>query len=132
MTDFVRQMDSDKHRSKTFGGAHLTLGFPNATVRGHSLLVPIAMLLMSGLISVSAQSADSAKLEFFESRIRPLLVKNCHGCHSAKAKKLKAGLHLDSRQGFLSGGDSGPVITPGDAESGLLIRAVGYADVDLQ
>ncbi|EMI21600.1 secreted protein containing DUF1549 [Rhodopirellula maiorica SM1] len=60
--------------------------------------------------------------EFFESRIRPLLITHCIECHGPK--KQESGLRLDSRDGWLRGGDSGPVIVPGDPENSLLIHAV--------
>src|SRR6478736_2331362 len=39
---------------------------------------------------------DSASIEFFERKIRPVLIENCYQCHSAKSEKLKAGLYCDS------------------------------------
>ncbi|WP_390884437.1 c-type cytochrome domain-containing protein [Humisphaera borealis] len=42
-------------------------------------------------------------LEFFENKIRPVLVEHCYQCHSAQSEKLKAGLHLDSRDGLMKG-----------------------------
>jgi hypothetical protein len=53
-------------------------------------------------------------LEFFEKRVRPVLVERCSGCHSASSPKVKGGLQLDSREGMLRGRDSGPAIAPGD------------------
>ncbi len=73
-----------------------------------------------------------AGVEFFEQKIRPLLVAQCYECHSAESKKLKGGLRLDSRDGWLKGGDTGAAIVPGDAEKSLLIKAVRYTDKDLQ
>src|SRR5439155_22884889 len=72
------------------------------------------------------------ELKFFESRIRPVLSSSCFECHSATAKKLKAGLRLDSRDAMLAGGSSGPAIVPGDAEESLLVQAVRYTNNDLQ
>jgi hypothetical protein len=76
--------------------------------------------------------ADSAKLAFFESKVRPVLIEHCYECHSAESKKVKGGLLLDSRAGWQLGGDSGPSIVPGDAKASLLMTAVHYADNDLQ
>src|SRR5262245_65430110 len=59
---------------------------------------------------------DPAAAEFFEKKIRPVLTQSCVGCHSAdaaKARKLKGGLYLDSRDGMLKGGDSGAAVVPG-------------------
>ncbi|HEX3149957.1 MAG TPA: DUF1553 domain-containing protein [Gemmataceae bacterium] len=67
--------------------------------------------------------------EFFEKKIRPVLVEQCLKCHSAeaeKAKKLKGGLLLDNRVGMLRGGDSGPAIVPKKSADSLLIKALKY------
>jgi hypothetical protein len=72
------------------------------------------------------------QLEFFEKKVRPVLVQHCFECHSANAKKLKAGLLLDSRSGMLEGGDNGPAIVPGDTEKSRLIAAIRYTNVDLK
>src|SRR5205085_5262937 len=61
-----------------------------------------------------------------------LLAENCYKCHSAQSEKPKGGLLLDSRDGALKGGETGPAIVPGDPEKSLLIKAVRYADKDLQ
>ena len=73
----------------------------------------------------------SDHIEFFERKVRPVLVEHCYECHSASAKKLKGGLMLDSRAGVQKGGDTGPAITPGDPEASLLIHAIRHADADL-
>lgn len=78
---------------------------------------------------VVAQFADH---EFFENRVRPILVEHCYSCHSGKAAKLKAGLRLDSRKAILDGGDSGPAFEPGKPENSRLIEAIEYKNVDLQ
>jgi len=80
----------------------------------------------SGAQLTTAQSA------FFENKIRPLLTKNCYKCHSSDSLKLKGELLLDTREGLLKGGASGPAIVPGDPEKSLLIKAVRYADPELQ
>lgn len=79
-----------------------------------------------------ASTPEAVGLEFFESKIRPLLIENCYKCHSAESEKLKGGLLLDSKDGLLKGGDTGPAIVPGNAETSLLIKAVRYADENLQ
>ena len=56
--------------------------------------------------------------------MRPLLAEHCYRCHSAKAEKVKAGLLVDSREGLLKGGDSGPAVVPGQPEQSRLIEAV--------
>ena len=61
--------------------------------------------------------------EFFEARIRPVLVKNCLSCHTNAPM---GGLKLDSRQNLLKGGDSGPAIVVGDPDKSLLIQVVRH------
>src|SRR5581483_11666970 len=64
--------------------------------------------------------------EFFEGKIRPVLVKHCYSCHSAQSKKLKGGLRLDTRAAMRKGGESAPVIVPGQPGKSLLIQALRY------
>ena len=79
-------------------------------------------------VSVPGAAEDSA---FFEKRIRPILANNCYACHGPHAGKGQAGLRLDSLQGMLRGGRSGPAIVPGQAHQSLLIHAVNH-DTSLQ
>ncbi len=75
---------------------------------------------------------DSRGVEFFETKIRPLLANECYQCHGQDSKKKKGGLLLDSHEGLTKGGDSGPVLVPGDPDRSLLIKAVRYNDEDLR
>ena len=74
--------------------------------------------------------AERAKLQFFESEIRPLLAKRCYECHGEK--KQKAGLRLDNIAHILAGGDTGPALVPGKPDESLLVNAIRYKDEDLQ
>lgn len=82
--------------------------------------------------SAPGAEIDDAGSEFFEKKIRPLLVEHCYECHSAASKKLGGGLRLDYRDGWLAGGDSGQAIEPGKPDDSLLIQAVRYADDAVQ
>ena len=66
------------------------------------------------------------RLEFFEKQIRPSLVRNCYQCHSGQAATVFGEFRLDSREGLLQGGRSGPAIVPGDPEASRLIQAIRY------
>lgn len=79
-----------------------------------------------------ANEATPEGVAYFEQHIRPLLEARCYSCHSARDKKQKGGLLLDSRAGWEKGGDQGPAVKPGDVEASLLIRAVRYTDPDLR
>ncbi len=72
--------------------------------------------------------ADATSLEFFERRVRPLLIEHCLECHDSAAGGVKGGLDLASASGWARGGDSGPVIVPGDPSKSLLYQAVTYHD----
>jgi hypothetical protein len=62
-------------------------------------------------------------VEFFESRVRPVLAENCFACHGPD--KQRSGLRVDSREALLKGGDTnGPAIVPGQPDNSPLVRAV--------
>ena len=76
--------------------------------------------------ATAAEPATAGQAEFFETTIRPLLADNCHACHSARVDPPFGGLRLDSREGLLAGGDTGPAIVPGrPGESALVQRLHG-------
>ena len=74
---------------------------------------------------IGASNRDSAKVEYFEKRIRPLLIDNCYNCHSADNGG-KGGLRVDDRNGLIEGGGRGPGISPGKPAGSLLIKAVRH------
>jgi hypothetical protein len=78
---------------------------------------------------VSAPTPE--QVAFFETKIRPVLAERCYECHSAKAEKLKGALLLDSRAGVVKGGDTGPLLTPGNPDASMIIEAVRHTDEDL-
>ncbi len=69
---------------------------------------------------------------FYQTRVQPILADNCFRCHSHQADKIKANLVLDSREGLLKGGETGPAVVPGEPDKSLLLKAVMYADEDLR
>lgn len=74
------------------------------------------------------------EMNFFENKIRPVLVEHCYECHSvaaADAGKLKGGLRLDSRAATRQGGDTGPAIVAGKPEESLLLSALHYQDYEM-
>jgi hypothetical protein len=90
------------------------------------------IMLSVGLGLQAAESVSPEGLEFFEKRIRPVLVANCYECHSAEQAKRKGGLLLDSRAAILAGGDSGPAAVLAQPENSLLVRAIHRVDNDLK
>src|SRR5262245_19749369 len=82
--------------------------------------------LVAASPAARADSFSQADLEFFEKKVRPVLVANCQGCHSGTKKR--GNLLLISRAGLLKGGDTGPAIVPGSPEKSLLVQAISYRD----
>lgn len=93
---------------------------------------PLVASLIAALTQASAIRAADAGIEFFEKKIRPVLVEYCYECHAAAAKRIRGGLLLDSRAGVRKGGETGPALEPGAPEKSLLIKAVRYTDDELK
>ncbi len=91
-----------------------------------------AWAALAGAAAASAADSVADGVEFFEAKVRPVLVARCYECHSAGAKKVRGGLRLDSRAKLLAGGDRGPAVVPGDPDKSLLLEALGYKNPDLQ
>ena len=92
--------------------------------------IALAFSLVAGSAAfvrgVTAAEPDPSTL--FRERIAPVLKAECFSCHSREAKKIKAGLRLDSREAMLAGGDSGPAVVPGKAGESLIIQALRHED----
>ena len=98
---------------------------------GGCSLLAILAVAASTAVAESGGQPSPAGVDFFESRIRPVLVQNCYECHSARAKDLQGGLRLDSRDAIRKGGESGPAVVPGNVDGSLLVRAVRYEDHEM-
>ncbi|WZO96822.1 PSD1 and planctomycete cytochrome C domain-containing protein [Isosphaeraceae bacterium EP7] len=101
-------------------------------------LTPYAILASSMLLAspmaraaepVKPSADDAARIEFFETSVRPVLVARCQACHDSK--KAKAGLRVDGREFLMRGGESGPAMEPGKPDVSRIIEAIRYAG-DLQ
>ncbi|HEX2852846.1 MAG TPA: PSD1 and planctomycete cytochrome C domain-containing protein [Opitutaceae bacterium] len=95
-------------------------------------VLSLLALFSSSLAAAEPAQISPSDLQFFESKIRPILVENCYKCHSREADKVKGGLLLDTREGLLAGGSSGSTIVPGKPDESVLIQAIRYTDPDLQ
>jgi len=97
----------------------------------------IALIAISGFANLlvaqfaAAISPDENKnlaaeeVQFFEAKVRPILVEHCYECHATDSETIEAGLVLDSKWGWETGGDSGPAIVPHSPNDSLLIEAFG-------
>ena len=98
--------------------------------------VPVAFLAAAKLCFLSAlafpghAAFGGDEFAHFENKIRPVLVERCYECHSAE-QKVKGGLALDTKDGLLKGGDSGPALNLQAPEKSLILKALRHQD-DLQ
>lgn len=103
-------------------------------------LFPICVVLLTLVLAVRidrvwadekepALSPKAAK--FFESKIRPVLIKECYSCHSQDAEEIGGKLLLDTRQGMLKGGESGPLWMDNDPQKSLLVQALNHQDIEM-
>ena len=77
------------------------------------------------------QKPDPEAIEFFEARIRPVLLQHCYECHSTESKGVKGGLLLDTRVATRKGGDSGAAVVPGNVDESLLISALRHESFEM-
>ncbi len=74
---------------------------------------------------------SAEQIEFFEKKVRPVLIEHCFECHSSDAEEVKAELLVESRDALLKGGESGPAIVPGRADKSLLIESIRFQSVEM-
>lgn len=96
------------------------------------MLLPLAISATIFAQAAKPQAITPEQLMFFESTIRPILVDQCYGCHSAQSGRSRGGYLIDTRDAARRGGGSGPGIVPGKPDESLLIQAIRYHDEDLQ
>lgn len=92
------------------------------------------LLLTLSALFVGRSVADEftpAGIEFFEKRIRPVLVEQCYECHSADSGTLQGGLLLDSRAAMLVGGDSGAAMVPKNLDESLVLSSLKYDSFEM-
>lgn len=98
------------------------------------------LFFMTGVCVSAADPDVSAPVEltktqrdFFESRIRPVLIEHCHECHATGAEKIESDFLLDTREGIRKGGKSGrDAVIPGDPTGSHLLEMIRHANPDLR
>ncbi len=97
--------------------------------------VGVALVILFGCFTqptvAQEQTETPQQLEFFEAKIRPILVQHCYECHSVDSKNVKGGLLLDTRAATLKGGDSGPAVVANNVRDSLLISAMKHESVEM-
>src|SRR5262245_34099872 len=104
-------------------GTQMKHRFENALWR---FIICVSSALICGYLScfaaAGAPQPSLQQIEFFESRIRPVLAEHCWSCHGPK--KQSGGVRLDSRKSILDDSDNGPIVVPGEPEKSALVRAI--------
>ncbi len=90
---------------------------------------PAAILLLSAVGLLEAQTPNASDPDFFETKVRPVLANNCFACH---AESGLGGLRLDSEEAMKKGGTRGAAVVPGDLAKSLLITAIKQTDPGLK
>jgi hypothetical protein len=98
------------------------------TARSFSGSICLALLVTATVLQADETTSEQGIL-FYETHIRPTLIKHCYACHSEQGEQ-QGDLRLDTPQGWHDGGESGPAIVPGDPAASSLILAVRYEHPD--
>jgi cytochrome c len=82
-----------------------------------------AVVVALGVGSVKG-AEDASRVEYYRTRVVPILQANCYTCHAGMNHK--GSLRLDSKAGMIRGGRDGAVIVPGDPAKSLLVRLMRH------
>ena len=116
--------DAGLYSSAPLGQAERILSRLSVTI-----CLVLAALCFVPIVGLAATPTPT-QIEFFEKHIRPVLAGECYECHSSA--KRKGGLALDTRDGLLKGGESGPALVPGQPNSSLLLQALRHTHPSLK
>ncbi len=94
--------------------------------------ITVFLSLAIGRPTSAEDSLPAESLDFFESKIRPLLINHCYECHSLESGEASGGLRLDSATASHAGGSHGAAVVPGDLSASTLVKAIEYDDPELQ
>ncbi|MEO2013804.1 MAG: DUF1553 domain-containing protein [Fuerstiella sp.] len=89
------------------------------------------LLILVTVVPGSTPATADDDVDFFEEKIRPVLVDYCYKCHSSESDEAAGGLRMDSSAGMRRGGETGPAVVPKDLEKSLLLSAIEYRDLEM-
>jgi hypothetical protein len=78
--------------------------------------------------AVGAVCGDESGRVDYESQVKSLLRERCFACHGPL--KQEGSLRLDTLASMISGGESGPAISPRDSQGSLLFQRIRSAEVE--
>lgn len=96
----------------------------------YRMIVCLLLVVATTQVASPVEAADISpdELNFFETKIRPVLIRECYGCHSNKSGNVRGGLRLDTKELTHIGGSAGPAIVPGNLEESWLYNAITHQD----
>jgi mono/diheme cytochrome c family protein len=94
------------------------------TIRMLTVLTATILALPASASAQPAKPPAAEVLDHFEAKVRPVFVAHCQKCHGPQ--KQFGGLRLDTDAAVKVGGDSGPVIVPGDVAKSILMQAIRH------
>ena len=98
-------------------------------------LLPLSLWLLAIgplMMADADEKPDREGIQFFEAKIRPVLVRHCYECHSQVADEVQGNFRVDTREAFRQGGDNGTAIVPGKPDEGFLMPVLRYEEDDYQ
>jgi hypothetical protein len=116
-----------------FASSQHVMVVSNRAPRAWCLIQWWVLAVLTGCFAVVASADEAAEesFDFFEARIRPVLIDHCYECHAEDSEDLGGSLRLDVKDGWMIGGDSGPAITPGDPAASELMAAIRYESSEM-
>src|ERR1700688_1736126 len=90
-----------------------------------TIFLSLALVTLATASVASAQNTSAKSPDFFEEKIRPVLIKNCYSCHTTSAM---GGLRLDSEDAMKTGGKRGAAVVPGKPDDSVLLHAIQQTD----
>jgi cytochrome c len=90
---------------------------------GFSIAALVSVSVGFNTTSVQARE-DTAKPEFYTTRVKPIFDTNCARCHGGPNHR--GGLNMDTREALLKGGRDGAVVVPGDPAKSLLLTLIRH------
>ena len=72
------------------------------------------------------KSVSKEHIEFYNTKVKPILQANCFECHGDDPEDLQGSLALTSQASILRGGDSGAAVDSSSSSESLLLKVVDY------
>src|SRR6266446_370814 len=86
----------------------------------------VGVLTVVGALARGPAAPQAGASPDFTRDVQPILAGNCVRCHGGSEAQGK--LRLDTREGLLRGGASGPVVLPGNGKGSPLYQRLVAAD----